>query len=169
MAPITLRSTLRIAGAPTGLRFFDLRIRRSSPHWLPWGLALALLLPGLAGVIQRAPLAAGPAEPLLNAAASVAAADFVRPDGTLDLTRGVSAPLNLSGWNVTLDPARGPVLSQQIASGTWNALGTGLNSTVNAIAVSGSDVYVGGAFTDAGGNANADRIARWNGSTWIAL
>jgi hypothetical protein len=51
----------------------------------------------------------------------------------------------------------------------WQALGNGLNNTVYAVAVSGSDVYVGGAFTDAGGNPNADRIARWDGSAWQAL
>ncbi|WP_348344684.1 T9SS type A sorting domain-containing protein, partial [Ignavibacterium sp.] len=30
-------------------------------------------------------------------------------------------------------------------------------------------VYVGGAFTDAGGNSNADYIARWDGNNWNAL
>jgi hypothetical protein len=30
-------------------------------------------------------------------------------------------------------------------------------------------VYVGGWFTDAGGNPNADYIARWDGSQWHAL
>ena len=30
-------------------------------------------------------------------------------------------------------------------------------------------LYVGGLFTDAGGNADADRIAGWNGSSWSAL
>lgn len=45
----------------------------------------------------------------------------------------------------------------------------GMNNAVFAIVISGSDVYVGGAFTDAGGNPNADRIARWNGSSWHAL
>ncbi|GAB5521923.1 MAG: hypothetical protein RhofKO_41740 [Rhodothermales bacterium] len=44
----------------------------------------------------------------------------------------------------------------------------GLNSSVSAIAVVGSDVYVGGGFTNAGGVA-ADRIARWDGSQWHAL
>jgi hypothetical protein len=34
--------------------------------------------------------------------------------------------------------------------------------------VSGSDVYVGGSFTTAGGNP-ANYIARWNGSSWSAL
>jgi hypothetical protein len=45
---------------------------------------------------------------------------------------------------------------------------SGLNNTVYAIAVSGTNVYVGGAFTTAGG-LSASRIARWNGSTWSAL
>jgi len=35
-----------------------------------------------------------------------------------------------------------------------------VNGTVNAIAVSGTDLYVGGWFTDAGGNPNADGIGR---------
>ena len=32
-----------------------------------------------------------------------------------------------------------------------------------------SGLYVGGKFTDAGGIANADRIAMWNGSNWSAV
>jgi len=44
-----------------------------------------------------------------------------------------------------------------------------LNGVVYAIAISGTDVYVGGAFTDAGGDENADYIARWDGSQWHAL
>ena len=54
---------------------------------------------------------------------------------------------------------------------TWNDVGGGLNERVRAIAVAGKDVYVGGDFTNAGGNPNADHIARWNTltSTWEAL
>ena len=37
------------------------------------------------------------------------------------------------------------------------------------IAISGADVYAGGAFVNAGGDADADYIARWNGSAWVAL
>jgi len=47
-------------------------------------------------------------------------------------------------------------------------LGTGVNRTVEAIAVSGSDVYVGGSFWKAGGNP-ANCIARWDGNSWSTL
>src|SRR5258705_9779581 len=43
-----------------------------------------------------------------------------------------------------------------------------MDEWVNALAVSGSDVYVGGAFTNAGGAA-ANYIAKWDGSSWSAL
>ncbi|MCI0539834.1 MAG: hypothetical protein L0Z50_31890, partial [Verrucomicrobiales bacterium] len=47
-------------------------------------------------------------------------------------------------------------------------MGSGLNGNVNALAVSGSDLFVGGWFTAAGG-APASRIAKWDGSVWSAL
>lgn len=58
----------------------------------------------------------------------------------------------------------------------WHPLGSGveefvnplLDGTVHAIAVHGSDVYVGGTFTVAGG-APASRIARWDGNQWWPL
>ena len=56
---------------------------------------------------------------------------------------------------------------------TWSALGSGVASFtspyVSAIDVNGSDVYVGGAFDNAGGITNTNGIARWNGSSWSAL
>ena len=55
----------------------------------------------------------------------------------------------------------------------WSALGSNGAENgyflVNAIAVSGSDVYVGGYFNNVAGIATADYIARWNGSAWSAL
>jgi len=58
----------------------------------------------------------------------------------------------------------------------WSALGNGVDSQVNDLAVSGSDVYVGGGFTEICGNAacnsgntTVNRVAKWNGSAWSAL
>lgn len=61
-----------------------------------------------------------------------------------------------------------------MASGTWSALPhTGLSSYVNALAVIGSDLYVGGAFsqTKDGGVTGLNNIARFDttGDTWSAL
>lgn len=52
----------------------------------------------------------------------------------------------------------------------WEAIGSGLNDTVLAVAVDVSgNLYAGGEFLNAGGDANADYIAKWNGSAWSAL
>jgi len=57
---------------------------------------------------------------------------------------------------------------------TWSSLGTGssngVNSWVNALAVVGNEVYVGGTFTQAGG-VSANRVARFNTqtNTWSSL
>jgi hypothetical protein len=50
----------------------------------------------------------------------------------------------------------------------WSALGAGMNSVVYALAVSGTNLYAGGAFTTAGG-VPANYIAKWDGSAWSAL
>ena len=76
----------------------------------------------------------------------------------------------------------GTLAVNRVAKGTWNtstqtwtwsALGTGLSITtgtlsVQAIECIGTDVYVGGFFTTAGG-VTVNNIARWNGSAWSAL
>lgn len=51
---------------------------------------------------------------------------------------------------------------------SWSALGSGLNGNVYALAVSGTNLYVAGAFTTAGGSA-ANYVARWDGNSWSAL
>ena len=55
----------------------------------------------------------------------------------------------------------------------WSSLGAGIGDTltfaeVKTIAVSGNDLYVGGGFTQAGGQP-ANRVARWNGTEWASL
>src|SRR6187549_4289375 len=61
-------------------------------------------------------------------------------------------------------------------SGGWSNLGHGattttpaLNDKVQSFALSGTKLYVGGDFTNAGGVAAADHVAMWNGTTWSAL
>jgi hypothetical protein len=58
---------------------------------------------------------------------------------------------------------------------SWSALGSGVAgclypnwSSVKAIAVSGTNLYIGGDFTMVGGAA-ATNIAKWNGNAWSAL
>jgi hypothetical protein len=59
------------------------------------------------------------------------------------------ATWNGSAWSAVSSPA------SQIANGR-----------VSDIAVSGGKVYAGGTFTNAGGNANADYLAVWDGASW---
>jgi len=44
-----------------------------------------------------------------------------------------------------------------------------LNLHVNTLAVKDSELYAGGVFRNAGGNPDADRIAKWNGEEWLAM
>ena len=50
----------------------------------------------------------------------------------------------------------------------WNALGSGVNNYIYAMAAVGRYVYAAGMFTSAGGVA-ATNIARWDGTNWSAL
>jgi len=51
---------------------------------------------------------------------------------------------------------------------SWSTLDAGIDGTVYALAVKGSDLYAGGAFLTASG-IPANHVARWNGSNWSAL
>ena len=78
--------------------------------------------------------------------------------GGVFLTAGTGMANNIAVFNTS--------------TSTWSSLGSGssngVNSIVRAIAVSGSDVYVGGGFTYAGG-IPARRIAMWDGTKWNTL
>jgi len=47
---------------------------------------------------------------------------------------------------------------------TWFPLGSGMNNTVRALVVMGSNIVAGGDFTSPG-----NYVAQWNGSTWTPL
>ena len=60
------------------------------------------------------------------------------------------------------------------ATSTWSTLpsgaSNGVNSTVLTIESSGSDIYIGGAFTSLGnGTTFVNHMAKWNGSSWSAI
>lgn len=109
--------------------------------WLP-----GPSLPGPNGAVQALirwdPDGGGP-----QAARAVAAGRFTTAGGVV--VNGIA----------TLDPA----------TGTWQALGSGMNGDVQALAVLPSgDLIAAGAFTTADGQPR-NRIARWGGTSWVAL
>ncbi len=99
----------------------------------------------------------------VSAFASSATGMFI--GGTFDTVGGLPHTAgSLSVSNIALWNGRG-----------WTALGTGLSEpmsgssvSVNAIAVDGTNVYVGGNFKRAGG-VLVNGIARWDGQSWHAL
>ena len=113
---------------------------------------------------------------------------LLNSDGTLNLSTGFSGSLDARGWQMVIGKNGEPRFVQSgkpagkrisdkllVASGDeqWDdRFGDlpGVDGTVFAIAVSGSEVYVGGDFTTAG-SVSANNIAKWNSSTntWSAL
>jgi hypothetical protein len=88
--------------------------------------------------------------------------------GTRRLRRVLVLCAVVIGALATLAPAAGP--------GGWDHLGDrgtagtdSLDLVASALTATPGALYVGGEFTDAGGLADADRIATWNGSSWGAV
>ncbi len=61
-------------------------------------------------------------------------------------------------------------------NGTWHAMGSGpstgggaVDDYVRSLASSGNDVYIGTDSLNVAGIAQADHVAKWNGSAWSAL
>jgi uncharacterized protein YfaQ (DUF2300 family) len=101
--------------------------------------------------------------------------EALNPDGTLK--RGVQGSFKVEGYTMRTGKNGEPIFepqTQHTASGTWSTLGTGssngVNGNVNALAVVGNEVVVGGGFILAGG-VSANRVARFNTqtNTWSAL
>lgn len=86
-------------------------------------------------------------------------------------------------WTLVRDLATGapprfaPAAVASLASiaGLWSALGSNgagggaINGEIHAVAVSGTDLYVGGSSTNVGGKAGANHIAKWNGFSWSGV
>ena len=92
---------------------------------------------------------------------------------------GSTGSYNVDGFKMNLDKNGAPIFEKlksikKTTTFTWNSVTgsgiNGVNGTVNAIAINGSDVYVGGTFTSLGdGTTSAKNIAKWNGSSWSVL
>jgi len=100
--------------------------------------------------------------------------------GSTNAPGGIVLALALSGSDIYVGGAfttAGPLQANGIAvfnksTSSWSPLGSGtangVDNNVYAIAVLGSDVYVGGRFTHAGG-IPANHIAMWDGTKWNTL
>src|SRR2546430_1647507 len=112
---------------------------------------------------------------------------LLNADGTLNLHTGFRGALSAEGWTMVTDASGRPrfvragesgarsasraALSRHSGgNGAWDDRFSfpGVEGEVYAIAVSGGDVYVGGAFSSAGG-IPGHNIARWDGQNWFAL
>jgi hypothetical protein len=57
-----------------------------------------------------------------------------------------------------------------ISTDNWEALGSGIsNGYITNLVKWGSDIIICGSFTDAGGDPNADFIAKWDGNNFSAI
>jgi len=111
-----------------------------------------------------------PIERLLNA------------DGTLNTAAGFGGSIDVAGYRMVTGAGGAPRFVAESApdragvtlacdpNQSWDSRfsAAGTYGTVYALAVSGTDVYVGGNFYYAG-TMLANNIAKWNGSTWSAL
>jgi len=155
------------------------------------GLA-SLVIAAALGVSPAAAVAGGPAAqpsaPRTTVEATADLAPALAADGTYRGAPGVTGTVSADVWTLTSDLATGeaPRFAPATAAptpagpaGIWAAIGSStndntgtngaLNTAVYALVVSGSNLYVGGEFTNAAGILTADYIARWNGSAWSAL
>jgi hypothetical protein len=86
----------------------------------------------------------------------------------------MAGSFNPAGFRLSTAPDGRPVFRPANVTGAgdekWqDGFGVpGVLGAVSAVAVSGSDVYVGGAFAHAGG-VSANHVARWDGVAWTAL
>ncbi len=134
---------------------------------------LALLMSGLSApaLAQHRPAAPLPGGPATTASALAGA---LRSDGTL--RPGATGAFDASGYQMGTDPATGgpifrPAGPQGAGDENWQDGFDlpGTNGIVRATVVApNGDIYIGGSFT-AVGSVVANRVARWDGTTWSAL
>ncbi|SFQ50304.1 T9SS type A sorting domain-containing protein [Hymenobacter arizonensis] len=100
-------------------------------------------------------------------------AEVLNPDGTLKA--GTNGSFDARAFRMRTAPDGRPVFSPMGTTGTGDerwadgfGLPNGASEVVQTVVRAGTDVYIGGNFT-AVGNVAANRLARWNGTTWSSL
>lgn len=97
----------------------------------------------------------------------------INNDAPICMAFDANGDLYIGGYFTDLGSASGDYIvkiTDLSGTPTVNALGTGTNGAVWAIAIGpNGEVYAGGAFTLAGGVANTTKIAKWDGTSWSAL
>jgi hypothetical protein len=97
--------------------------------------------------------------------------------GVYALTADDGGNLYAGGQFINLEsiPAADHVAAY-LGGGIWQAMGSGggpggaaVDSYVRSMTSDGTNVYVGSDSVDIAGIANADHVARWNGSAWSAM
>jgi len=151
---------------------------------IPFAVLLAGLIvaPGVATAGSVTAVGRGSRQIQATALARSAGSDAaLTADGRFVGGPGITGSIDASAWTLVSDLAAGEpprfALAVAVATpiGPWSALGSNgsgngaLNNQVNAVAVSGTDLYVGGNFTNAAGVATADYIAKWNGTAWSGV
>ena len=98
-------------------------------------------------------------------------APALAPDGSFRGAAGLQGRVDASAWALASDinGSEAPRFDRRSALPGPAAAASAISDVVLAIAVSGTNLYVGGWFQDAGGNQWADFIARWDGTTWHNL
>jgi hypothetical protein len=160
-----LRSAIKLPGRRAGLAFGAL-------------LVASMALPSAGLTATDSASVAG--------SSTVDISDAIAPDGTFNGRPGLAGTIDVGGWSLISDIGTGeaPRFEQagegatvaQSGVPTWMALGSNaagtngaINTTVYALAIMGSDLYVGGGFTNVAGIATADFLARWDGNGWSAV
>jgi trimeric autotransporter adhesin len=110
-----------------------------------------------------------------GAARSTSLRDGDITGGVYALTRDDNGTLYAGGQFINM---AGIPQADHVAAydGTWHAMGTGpsagggaVDDYVRSMASSGNDVYIGTDSVNVAGIAQADHVARWNGSAWSAV
>ena len=152
---------------------------------LAFSLVMAVSSLSVAGLVQAADGTAPEIE-----AQTAPLSSILRPDGSLDLAQGFSGSLDVKGYRMLTGadgtprfvPEAGDPLRQ---ASSLRAPGpesdpddvywsdgfdlTGTDGEVYAAVANGlGDVYIGGTFS-AAGTAVANRVAKWDGSSWSGL